>query len=435
MPYPTPPVLAPFEPEQTPNLMAGGLYSDQLNKIMEYLEQLGAYIDDNLRAIEERFATVEATIATVEQNHEAVVAALNGVTYDAEHALFAGLTATGGTVTSPALVEIKSTFDGVSGEIDDMQGQIQEDQASIAELGDELNTVSQWQANASSTVTQTIPVAIDTDTSGVKTQEAQIVLFDSTGNYNADFTQTLWNAMAQLYLAAPNDDQTQLLGYLGDNSDDDHTAAMSTLRPKSSAALTAAYEAGGSGGETGPVYGVPVAANTVSGSNVSVTLQANSPVSATVRAGETLLVTDGTGYASGAVLMYTNMDEDLTLTTGAPVSVQSADLVEVYAPNGLPDNMVTYNGYQLMTPDGSPVSQLIVGCISVTADYLSVAGTDRTNCIGFEGVNKILTLGSGAERIDLLLDPNAPWSSLSSEALAQGKVTSTNGNGLVVVSI
>lgn len=249
MPYPTPPVLVPFEPEQTPNLMAGGTYSDQLNKIMEYLAQLGTYIDDNLQEIEERFTSVEAAIATVRQNHEAVVAALNGVTYDTSHALFAGLTATGGTVTSPALTEIKSTFDGVSGEIDSMQSQIQEDQASIAELGDELNTVSQWQTNASSTVTQTVPVAIDTGTNGVKTKESQVTLFDSTGNYNADFTQTLWNAMAQLYLAAPNDDQTQLLGYLGDNSDDDHTAAMSTLRPKSSAALTAAYEAGGSSGD------------------------------------------------------------------------------------------------------------------------------------------------------------------------------------------
>ena len=249
MPYPTPPVLVPFEPEQTPNLMAGGTYSDQLNKIMEYLAQLGAYIDDNLQEIEERFATVEAAIETVKQNHEAVVAALNGVAYDTSHALFAGLTATGGTVTSPALVEIKSTFDGVSGEIDSMQSQIQEDQASIAELGDELNTVSQWQTNASSTVTQTVPVAIDTETNGIKTKESQVTLFDSTGNYNEGFTQALWNAMAQLYLAAPNDDQTQVLGYLGDNSDDDHTADMSTLRPKSSAALTAAYEAGGSGGD------------------------------------------------------------------------------------------------------------------------------------------------------------------------------------------
>lgn len=226
MPYPTVPNLVPFEPEQTPNLMPGGLYSDQLNKIMEYLAQLGAYIDSNLQEIEERFATVETSIATVKQNHEAVVAALNGVTYDTSHALFAGLTATGGTVTSPALTEIKSTFDGVSGE---------------------LNTVSQWQTNASAKVTQTVPVAIDTGTNGVKTKESQVTLFDSTGNYNAGFTQALWNAMAQLYLAAPNDDQTQLLGYLGDNSDDDHTADMSTLRPKSSAALTAAYEAGGSG--------------------------------------------------------------------------------------------------------------------------------------------------------------------------------------------
>ena len=252
MPYPTPPVLVSFEPEQTPNLMAGGTYSDQLNKIMAYLEQLGAYIDDNLRAIDERFAGVEATIATIEQNHEAVVTALSGVTYDAEHALFAGLTATGGTVTSPALVEIKSQFAGVSGEIDTIQGQIQEDQASIAELGDELNTVSKWQANASSAITLTIPVSIDPKMRGVKTQEVQIMVFDSKGNYNADITQTLWNAMAQLYLAAPNDDQTQLLGYLGDNSDDDHTAAMSTLRPKSSAALTAAYESGGLGEDSVP---------------------------------------------------------------------------------------------------------------------------------------------------------------------------------------
>lgn len=251
MPYPAVPDLVPFQPSVTPNLMADGPYDQALTAIEDYLKSLGEYVDAQFHAIEERFADVEATIDTIEQNHAAVVEALNGVTYDTDHALFAGLTPTGGTVTSPALAEIKSTFDGVSAEIDDMQGQIQEDQASIAELGNELNTVSQWQANASSTVTQTIPVAIDTDTSGVKTQESQVVLFDSTGKFNKDFTQALWNAMAQLYLAAPNDDQTQLLGYLGDNADDDHTADISTLRPKSSAALTAAYEAGGSGGASG----------------------------------------------------------------------------------------------------------------------------------------------------------------------------------------
>lgn len=251
MPYPTVPDLVPFQPSVTPNLMADGPYDHALTTIEDYLRQLGEYVDAQFNAIEERFANVEATIDTIEQNHAAVVASLNGVTYDTDHALFAGLTPTGGTVTSPALAEIKSTFDGVSAEMDDMQGQIQEDQASIAELGNEMNTVSQWQANASSMVSQAIPVAIDTETNGVKTQESQVKLFDSTGNVNADFTQALWNAMAQLYLAAPNDDQTQLLGYLGDNSDDDHTADITTLRPKSSAALTAAYEAGGSGGAGG----------------------------------------------------------------------------------------------------------------------------------------------------------------------------------------
>lgn len=251
MPYPAVPDLVPFQPSVTPNLMADGPYDQALTTIEDYLKSLGEYVDAQFHAIEERFADVEATIDTIEQNHAAVVAALNGVTYDTDHALFAGLTPTGGTVTSPALTEIKSTFDGVSAEMDDMQGQIQEDQASIAELGNELNTVSQWQANASSTVAQTIPVAIDTNTNGVKTQESQVVLFDSTGKFNKDFTQALWNAMAQLYLAAPNDDQTQLLGYLGDNADDDHTADISTLRPKSSAALTAAYEAGGGSGTSG----------------------------------------------------------------------------------------------------------------------------------------------------------------------------------------
>ena len=248
MPYPTVPDLVPFQPSVTPNLMADGPYDQTLTTIEDYLRQLGEYVDAQFHAIEERFAGVESDIDTIEQNHAAVVASLNGVTYDTDHALFAGLTPTGGTVTSPALTEIKTTFDGVSAEIDDMQGQIQEDQTSIAELGNEMNTVSQWQANASSTVSQTIPVAIDTETNGVKTQESQVKLFDSTGNVNADFTQALWNAMAQLYLAAPNDDQTQLLGYLGENSDDDHTADITTLRPKSSAALTAAYEAGGTSG-------------------------------------------------------------------------------------------------------------------------------------------------------------------------------------------
>ena len=441
MSYPTPPVLVPFEPEQTPNLMAGGTYSDQLNKIMEYLEQLGTYIDDNLRAIDERFADVEASIANVKQNHEAVVAALSSVTYDAEHALFAGLTATGGTVTSPALVEIKSQFDGVSGEIDTIHGQIQEDQASIAELGDELNTVSQWQANASSAVTQTIPVAIDTETSGVKTQEAQIMLFDSTGNYNADFTQTLWNAMAQLYLAAPNDDQTQLLGYLGDNSDDNHTAAMSTLRPKSSAALTAAYESGGSGGDK---YENAICMAVRNANTTDIELHNTIyPDGITINPYDTIFVAlqayDSTGlYYPGSVIQYTGSSPIVISELNGKATVQSSDIRIPYqnTPGSMPENVVTYDQNSLYA-QGQVIQRLTVGPLSLSPSSASLDTPNDTKLVVFSGSDTYPKLMINTlQDQNMTLELGKVWPSLTSEQLANAVQTDpTSGRGMVVTQL
>ena len=125
-----------------------------------------------------------------------------------------------------------------------IQSQLDEDASSLGELGNEINTLSAWQEKVAA-IAADVPTGVDAE-DGTALKVASKALLNADGSAGA-FFPALKNLLGSLMLAAPNDDQTQVLGYLGDGTDD--LTASSQVR--SSAALTAAYESGGSGGTSG----------------------------------------------------------------------------------------------------------------------------------------------------------------------------------------
>lgn len=51
MAYPTVPTLSPYQPAEVVNLLDGGSYDTNLEAIMDYLNQLGAYIDSEISTV------------------------------------------------------------------------------------------------------------------------------------------------------------------------------------------------------------------------------------------------------------------------------------------------------------------------------------------------------------------------------------------------
>lgn len=51
MAYPTVPTLLPYQPAEVVNLLDGGSYDTNLEAIMDYLNQLGAYIDSEISTV------------------------------------------------------------------------------------------------------------------------------------------------------------------------------------------------------------------------------------------------------------------------------------------------------------------------------------------------------------------------------------------------
>lgn len=85
-----------------------------------------------------------------------------------------------------------------------------------------------------------LPIKINSSGSSVDMSTSTLFVVNGNGTYSQG--QGLGNLIANLMLAAPNGDNTQLFGYLGDN-----TATLTTTPAvRSSAALTYAAESGGS---------------------------------------------------------------------------------------------------------------------------------------------------------------------------------------------
>lgn len=106
-----------------------------------------------------------------------------------------------------------------------------------------LTSVVQWQQNASN-VTVNVPNTVSDGTPNVVSQSVKLFGQDGT---NGGALQALANVSGNLMLAVPQGEQGQVLGYLGDNT----YGVVNEPKVQTSAALTAAYEASGSGGASG----------------------------------------------------------------------------------------------------------------------------------------------------------------------------------------
>lgn len=227
MPYPTVPDLKAFEPEQVPNLMAGGLYDQQLTAIENYLKSLGAYIDGTvLAAAQAAQETASAAQSAASQATETANAAQETASA-AQNTANANAAAIGTWTTDHSGSTISQAVTSTT--------QTANTAASNA------STALTWTQNASS-VSANMPTKINAAGNGTDTVAAQLFGSDGTEGTLLDKLALL---LSNLMLAAPNGDTTKLLGYLADNTADLTTA---TAQPRSSAALTWASEQGGSGG-------------------------------------------------------------------------------------------------------------------------------------------------------------------------------------------
>ena len=271
MPYPTPPTLNPFNASDVPNLMESGPYGTVLTQIMNYLAQLGQYVDAQIETVRAEipsstdFATADqleevsktasaaasdaasaketassaqstastasgeaqeasATAATLTTNLANLVGTLNNISVGSDK-LIIGINADGtGNPTSPAsesIMEKASSASTVAGEA----------------LTDAENANSVLTNMMNDTLL--LPTRINDDGSGVETASFSGLISPSgtVGNIPVYIARLITSLM----LAAPNNEQSQLFGYLGDNSEN---LAVSIPKVRSSAALTAAYESG-----------------------------------------------------------------------------------------------------------------------------------------------------------------------------------------------
>lgn len=280
MAYPNVPDLTAFDGKWVPNLLTGGPYDEQLTKVEDYLNQLGAYVDSQLAELRE----------------------------------------------------------SVSAEIQDIHDQLAEDAASLAELGDHVNELSQWQENAGNIVVN-VPTGIDSAGTGVTTSAVKLI--EPTGTQGGA-AQALANVAGNLMLAAPNGASDQLLGWLGDNS----RSAIEAPTVQASAALTYAAEQGGA--SAAGVYGVPVVYNA---SNGVTTLAAYEDV--TLHQYDTVLIAESnfkTGVV-GSVLQYVG---SASLVLGIePVPFTSDEFQTIWEPEEVPAQKSKYSLIPVNTEDGA----------------------------------------------------------------------------------
>lgn len=156
MAYPNVPDLTAFNGKWVPNLLTGGPYDEQLTKVEDYLNQLGAYVDSQLTELRE----------------------------------------------------------SVSAQMQDIRDQLAEDAERLDELDSRVGELSQWQENAGNIVVN-VPTGIDSAGTGVNTSAVKLI--EPTGAQGGA-VQALANVAGNLMLAAPNEAAEQLLGWLGDNS-------------------------------------------------------------------------------------------------------------------------------------------------------------------------------------------------------------------------
>lgn len=215
MAYPTPPVLDPIQGTTTPNLTTGGPYDDVLNKIEAYFAQLGAYVDAQIAAVRGEipsttdFATTEQLEAVKQSASDAA-----GAAAAAEETAMSAQTAA--TAAQGAAYTAQSAADEAS--------------KSVATLGQTVRNITGSSFG--------LPTLIAENKRSVLTKSYR--LYNSDGTLASGLT-AIGNLFKSLMLLAPKGDMTALLGYRGDNTN----PLTNNVGIWPSAALTAAYEAGG----------------------------------------------------------------------------------------------------------------------------------------------------------------------------------------------
>lgn len=284
MPYPPPPTLNPFNASDVPNLMESGPYGTVLTAIENYLKQLGAYVDAQVSAVRGEIPSTDdfATAAQLEQVSETASAAQSAATAAQSAATTASQTATAAQSTASAaqsaattasknLTNLVGTLNNITVGADKLIMGINSDGTgtptspaaeSITEEATNASAVAQQAKTGAETANAAIgtwsnsntigtilgnmlnvafPLPTQINEGGTGVTQSDFKLFGATGTIG-NAQNAFGNILASIMLAAPNGDQTQLLGYLGDNSE----SIASSPKIRSSAALTAAYDSGGS---------------------------------------------------------------------------------------------------------------------------------------------------------------------------------------------
>ena len=195
MAYPTVPDLVPFEPDMRPNLLLIGLYDQQLTTIENYLKQLGAYVDKQDSALSERITVLEGDVADLKRRMSAA------------------------------------------------EDTIAEHTETLADHETRIKALEPYVAAIKTPVNVAVPTRIGDSGTVTEKQNAAVLSFtgDGTVTMSSPALEALVRLIANLMLAAPNDDHESVLGYLAGNTETLTTAAESV---RSSAALTVAYESG-----------------------------------------------------------------------------------------------------------------------------------------------------------------------------------------------
>jgi len=221
MAYPTPPVLDPIAGTATPNLTTGGPYDEVLNKIEAYFAQLGAYVDAQIAAVRGEIPST-TDFATAEQLEEVKQSASDA----ASAAATAQETAEAAQATATAAQGAASTAQGAADEASE----------SVATLEGNVSGISTKVTNILAT-TYRLPRGDGASTSAP--------LFNADGTSSNYFDGVLYNVLNHFALAAPKQAPTMRLGTLSYDGQTVPLTDDSSHNSYESAALTAAYGAGG----------------------------------------------------------------------------------------------------------------------------------------------------------------------------------------------
>lgn len=222
MAYPTPPTLDPIAGTATPNLTIGGPYDEVLNKIEAYFAQLGAYVDAQIAAVRGEipsttdFATAEQ-LEAVKQNASDAASAAATAQETAEAAQSAATAAQGAASTA------QSAADEASASVTTLEG-------NVSGISTKVENMLALSCN--------IPYKINDSGDGLI--YISVNVFNPIDGLSGDALQGICDVIGNFALAVPNGDQSKLFGYLGNKEE---LTQPPSVQP--SAALTAAYEAGG----------------------------------------------------------------------------------------------------------------------------------------------------------------------------------------------